>query len=308
MSVEYISIEGAAQRLGMSTDEVCELIEKRELEHRTYMGVTSVTKESVYAYSGISTSGNQTKKKGKGGRPPATVSYVEAALMLNEDIRSLIGNDDLETYDTGDDLRITQRSIKAYKKKLADAEVNECEAETDKGADPLDLDEDVTDTDVGESEELQGFCTYPKCNCPFDIGEDHQCFKGLSSRVEPLVDLTDFTGMEEQTEALTQNEEIELSEREKETTHENVVPDEDNVAELKQEFSAKEEAMQQKEELVEEPLHDPRHDSEEETINITKSDFHAAMSLAGMRAELGVYRSLKALRGDSHDSSHTKRR
>jgi hypothetical protein len=292
----------------MSEKEVNKLIEDGQLEHKTEYGLTTVTKESVYAYTGISTSGNQTKKKGKGGRPPATMSYAEAAEILEENIPILVETGELEACDNG----ITKRSVKAYKKKLADAEVKECESDTDGEAEALEAadapgplpETDATDIHVGETEEN---CIYPKCSCPFDIGEDGKCFKGLPSRVDTSADLSDSTDMTERDECVPHDRDMDASEDrenqdyfESEEHKRKCAENEKWMAEKaarEEELMAAEKitGLDESEELLEEPLPETRsHDEEEESVTLSKSDFHAAMSLAGMRAELGVYRSLKS--------------
>lgn len=274
MGIEYISIKGAAQRLGMTEDEVFDLINNKEVEYKTEYGITMITKASVYAYSGISPTGNQTKKKSKGGRPPATISFIDAGVTLQEDIRNLIEKDDLETYDNGDELHITKRSIEAYQKKLADAEVQE-------------LGEDVTDTDVGEMEEVgtladEGTKTEEpyEYNDNFDMAEERELNSGRTPSEynepehEPLVDFTDFTGMDD---AVQETPSKELMEEE------TIIPLNEDAKYLK----AKEDEVRLKA-MSEKTVSGP------DTITMKKDDFNAYLSIASMRAELQVYRSLKS--------------
>lgn len=284
MGIEYISIKGAAQRLGMTEDEVLDLIRHKKVEYKIEYGIAKVTKDSVYAYSGISPTGHQTKKKSKGGRPPATVSYADAAKILEENISTLVACRLLETYDTGDELRVTERSIKAYQKKLADMEVQACE-------------EDVTDTDVGEIEEFGPDIDVATItdesyehNDNFDMSEErdlndgntpseykrHDYFKLQPE--EPLVSSTDFTGMPDS----VQEEQV------KETTEDdNVIPLNEDDEYLKAKEKAKE-AEERLKAMAEKPVNNP------DMVTMKKDDFNAHMVITSMRAELGVYRSLKS--------------
>lgn len=213
--MEYISIKGAAQRLGLSEKEVNKLIQEGQLESKTEYGMTMVAKESVYGYSGISTEAKQTGKKEadqkdicqkKRGRPKG--SLVKKTASVSAGVESA---------------------------KFSPVEEGTLETVMQ------DKEQDVTGIDVGEIE-VDEYCTYPECQCPFAMDADGACFKGLLNPV------------------LNEQENGEIDVPKFEEAHKGV-------------FSQK---------------------LDEDVITLTKRDFHASLIIAAMRAELGVYRSLKS--------------
>lgn len=119
-SKEWISLIAAAQRIGCTVEEVEQLIKDKKLESKTEYGRTTVTRQSVYDYTGLKKDGKQTGTKP--GRKPVVASYEEVKYELHiddEQLHELIKNGDLERAEMdGGKYGVTKRSLGAYRKDL----------------------------------------------------------------------------------------------------------------------------------------------------------------------------------------------
>ena len=113
--METTSYIAAAQRLGVTLDEIKTLVKEKKLDE-TEPGRVSL--ESVYRYSGLTPSGRQTKKKR--GRKPSIVDLEQAAKTLGigvDDVERLIdtGVFERENGENGTGIRVS--ALNAYLKK-----------------------------------------------------------------------------------------------------------------------------------------------------------------------------------------------
>ena len=118
---ETVSFIGAAQRLGTSAEAVAELVRDGKLKQ---IKPGRITLESVYAYSGLNPSGNQTKKSQS--RKPNVVDIKDAAALLRVDvaeIKRLVEAGELEICEGAKGTRgVREAMLKMYKKKIDDRE------------------------------------------------------------------------------------------------------------------------------------------------------------------------------------------
>jgi len=117
-SKETVSFIGAAQRLGISAEAVAELVRDGKLKQSK---PGRIELDSVYAYSGLKPSGNQTKDKPR-GRKPSVVSIEDAAAYLCVDIaeiKRLVEAGELEIVEGAKGVRgVRESMMKMYKKKI----------------------------------------------------------------------------------------------------------------------------------------------------------------------------------------------
>ncbi|MCF6207607.1 MAG: hypothetical protein L3J47_12080, partial [Sulfurovum sp.] len=129
--METLSYIGAAQRLGKTVEEVKDLVKTKQLKESE---PGRIIKASVYAFSGISPEGRQTKKTP--GRKPAVVNIKDAAALLRVDvaeIKRLVEEGTLEIVEgAGGKRGVREATLKMYKKKIDDREERVAPNETKK--------------------------------------------------------------------------------------------------------------------------------------------------------------------------------
>jgi len=115
--MEKLSFIGAAQRLGVSVEEVKKMIEEKKLKE---VGRGKVSKEAVYALSGLNATGKQTKRSP--GRKPNVMTFEAAAdylCMHVADIKELVESGDIEVVEGTGGVRGPRESmVKMYGKKI----------------------------------------------------------------------------------------------------------------------------------------------------------------------------------------------
>lgn len=119
--MEKVSFMKAAQQLGVSVADIEKMIGDKKLKE---VSQGKVSKEAVYALSGLSADGNQTKNRA--GRKPNVMTFESAAAFLNTDlteVKELVESGDLEVCEgTGGVRGPKEAMVKMYKKKMEDRE------------------------------------------------------------------------------------------------------------------------------------------------------------------------------------------
>ena len=283
--MEAISIAETAEELNIQEDEVKRLCKNGTLELVDVEGeLPGISVRSIAEFKCEPLDEGVEKPKRKGGRPPKTISFEDAVEQINkciseeghvdkDSIADMIFEDVLEDWYINDMVFVTQRSVNQFIENLLQEQEEEqiaVESVCSYASRPVvteekekELQDSATDTDVGTTN-------------------------------DPLVYYTDFTGMDKQDKAITQNKEIELCETKDDVdplifmTGDSIDLHEDEEY-LAAKAAEKAEAAQRAEK-VEVPVKD------NDCITMNRNDFHAALNVASMRAELGVYRSMKSFK------------
>ncbi len=298
--MEKLSFIGAAQRLGVSVEEIEKMIKEKRLEE---VSRGKVSKEAVYALSGLSSTAKQTKKKA--GRKPNTLRYKETKEILgidDEGLAGLIKNGELEEWEMDDGkFGITERSVKMRKERVENREEPVKKRRTDK-AEP-DTEAMVTDNKK-ESVGLEDNYT------PLEGEEDAKTEaeeESVVAEVKRDTDDTQKSGSDLSNDPDVASEKN--NEKNKEAGKETVSNSKDKEEEKKDHPKEAEEEeilafalenmMQEifpgiqrldpdvRDEMIK------KCERQKETITINKKDFKAAMDVAAMRGELEVYRSMQ---------------
>jgi len=158
--METLSYIGAAQRLGVTVDEIKNLIKTKQLKE---VETGRICKDSLYAYSGINPNGRQTESRR--GRKPAVMSIEDAAEFLSvsvADIKQLVEEGELEIVEGAKGVRgVREAMVKMYKKKMDGREEkvtpneNKEEPKREQGVEAVEAGEDEqntgTDTERADS-------------------------------------------------------------------------------------------------------------------------------------------------------------
>ena len=176
--METLSYIGAAQRLGTTIEEVKVLVKQKKLKE---VNPGQISKDSVYAFSGINPSGKQTK--GTPGRKPSVMSIDDAADFLSVSIakiKQLVEEGELEIVEGAKGVRgVREAMVKMYKKKMDGREEkvtpdeNKEEPKREQSVEEVETGEDAPDT--GADTERSGSCDEAACNDDTeDAGESHK--------------------------------------------------------------------------------------------------------------------------------------
>jgi len=116
--METVSYIKAAQQLGVSVEAIHKMIKAKQLKE---VSEGRVSKDAVYALSGLSPNGKQTKKQGA-GRKPNVMSLEGAAAYLGIDpveLQQLVDGDEIDAAEgPGGLMGVKEAMVKMYKKKL----------------------------------------------------------------------------------------------------------------------------------------------------------------------------------------------
>ena len=118
MKTETVGFIGAAQRLGVSKEEVEKLVKEKKIKE---VSRGRISLESLYAYSGFKAGAKQTSGGGA-GRRPNVMSFDEAAKYLGVsmgELKVVIDRGDIEVADGAKGVRGPREAmVKMYKKKM----------------------------------------------------------------------------------------------------------------------------------------------------------------------------------------------